>query len=169
MRLLDIYNIIRNSQPHRFYNLYNEEKMNFIYSDDVVFQLVKLSETPIYGYSHFYDDKGHEIELQLDIDKLVKRVCKVKNFPDTYNIMMQLWGIKYSGQTVYTFEIMEISNPSSLDVVMPPNINTPDYIFNICEIMNTLDSDGSTWENVIVPSLKIKPTSFEDFLQYRRV
>lgn len=166
MNIEKIYKLIKDGSSHDFYypNIPSEPK--FISMNDISVVLCCVGQEETYEYNYFYDENHQERALDDDYDNLVKQVCKVKNFPETYSrIKTETWAIQYNGISIYSIDVLKISNLSSLNVYMPLTLEPHDFVVNLCNILNdTYRGSMSNIETTIHDSLKIKTSTFEDFL-----
>lgn len=170
MKLEDIYTVLKDSASSDFHVPSGTEDLTFVYLGDVQLSISRLSEEKIFGYNHFFDEDDKSRELSVKHDELVRDLCELKNFPETYNnISIEDWAIKYNGQIIYTINCMNISNLSSLHISLPLSLDTFDFIMNFCKICNNYYGANTTLfgESTIIEKSNIKESTFEDFLYYR--
>lgn len=170
MKLENIYTILKNSDSADFYVPTGTEDLTFVYLDDVQLSISKMSEEKVFDYNHFFDENNNSRELPVKHDELVRDLCELKNFPETYNnISVENWAIKYNGEIIYTINCMNISNLSSLHISFPLSLDTFDFIMNFCKICNYYYGANTTssGERTIIEKSNIKESTFEDFLYYR--
>ena len=170
MKLENIYTVLKNSDSSNFYVPSGTADLTFVYLDDVQLSISKVGEEKVFDYNHFFDENNKSIELSVEHDKLVKDLCELKNFPETYNsIRVEDWAIKYNGQIIYMLNCMNICNPSSLHISFPLSLDTFDYIMNFCKICNDYYNANTTLfgENKIKEKVNIKESTFKDFLNFR--
>lgn len=167
MKLIDIYAIIKQSPATNFYHPDRLNVADFIYIDNASITLRRVGEETIFGWGYFFDENNEERTLTDDYDKLVKEVCNVKNFPETYNnINRETWAIELNGISVYWIDVLSIINPSSLWVYMPLSLNPYDFEVNLCDILNdTFRGTLNQIEQTIYNSLNIKNSTFQDFIR----
>lgn len=166
MKLIDIYTIVKQAHATSFYHPDRSGVADFIYINDARVTLRCIDEEKIFGVDYFFDENNKEKELFDDYDKLVKEVCKVKDFPVTYDsITRETWAIELNGVAVYWVDILSVVNPSSLWVYMPLSLKPFDYEVNLCNILNeTFRGSMSDIEQTIHGSLNIKTSTFQDFI-----
>ena len=170
MKLENIYMILKDSDNSDFYVPNKTEDLTFVYLDDVRLSISKLSEEKVFEYNHFYYDDKKSKELPVKHDELVRDLCKLKNFPETYNnIRIEDWAIKYNGHIIYTMNCMNIYNPSSLHISFPLSLDTFDFNINFCKICNHYYNANTilAGEDIILNKSIIKESTFEDFLEDR--
>lgn len=169
MELEKIYELLKNVSIENFYIPSNLDT-KFVLKEDISVTISKIEEDKRFGYDYFFDSTNNPISLNDDYDKLIKKLCEHKDFPETYNnITLETWAIKYNNTAIYTIDCFTISNLSSLHVSLPCSIKAYDFIYNFCEILNSHMS-GSThvWvEQDLNKALTILDSSYEDFLNYR--
>ncbi|MFA6137137.1 MAG: hypothetical protein WC667_03510 [Sulfurimonas sp.] len=169
MKLEDIYTILKDSDSSDFYVPTRTKDLTFVYLDDVQLSMSKLSEEKVFDYNHFFDENNKSRELPVKHDELVRDLCELKNFPESYNnISVEDWAIKYNGEVIYTISCMNISNLSSLHISFPSSLDTFDFIMNFCKICNYYYGANTTssGERTIIEKSNIKESTFEDFLYY---
>lgn len=166
MKLENVYEVLKTVTYKDIYQLPRNEK-RFIFKDDIALSIEKIRVEKRFGNEYFFDRDGNPVQLNGQHDKLIKMLCELKDFPETYeNIFLENILIKYNNMIVHDIECITISNYSSLHVTLPPTIKVLDYIFNICEIINYFDG-GSTNDyanKILKTELNIIDSSFEDFL-----
>ncbi len=173
MKLESIYNILKESSLSDFYVPSGIYHKVFIYKEDIGITISQIDDEERderFGYDYFFDNKGNEIELNDEYDKLIKKLCELKNFPETYNsITMETWVVKYNNQEVYYINCMNISNLSSLYVSLPISLNTFDFMMNFCKLHNDYQSANTMYsaEREIESVLNIRESTYDDFLDYR--
>lgn len=167
MKLIDIYAVIKQGPATNFYHPDRLNVADFIYIHDASLTLRRIDKETIFGRDHFFDENDEEIALTDNYDKLVKEVCKVKDFPETYNnINRETWAIELNGVAVYWIDVLSIVNPSSLWVYLPLSLNPYDFEVNLCDILNdTFRGSLSQIEQTIRNSLNIKSSTFQDFIR----
>lgn len=167
-----IFNILKNATGDDFYIL-SENEIKFVYNEDTNLTIEEdefEEKEKIYGYNYFFDINGKEIELNDPYDKLIKKICEHKDFPETYNnIIKDKWTIKYNNIEIFTIHSVNVSNLSSLNVYLPLEINTFDFVYNLCTIVNDYSGANTTVFAVrdIEDTLNIKDSTFQDFLTYK--
>ncbi|MFT5661752.1 MAG: hypothetical protein ACI9TV_002399 [Sulfurimonas sp.] len=169
MKLEDIYTILKDSDSSDFYVPTRTKDLTFVYLDDVQLSISKLSEEKVFDYNHFFDENNKSRELPVKHDELVRDLCELKNFPESYNnISVEDWAIKYNGEVIYTISCMNISNLSSLHISFPSSLDTFDFIMNFCKICNYYYGANTTssGEHTIIKKSNIKESTFEYFLYY---
>lgn len=166
MNLVDIYAIVKQAHAASFYHPDRLGVANFIYINDASVVLRRIDTEKIYGVDYFFDDSNNEKELTDEYDKLIKQVCKVNNFSQTYNnIKKETWAIELNGVAVYWNDVVSVVNPSSLWVYMPLKLNPFDFEMNLCEILNdTFRGSITSVEKTIRDALNIKTSTFQDFV-----
>ena len=169
MRLEEIYEIIKESDSSDFYIPNNMDQTVFVYKNDVRLSMSRVHREKTYGYEYFFDADDTKKKLSAPYDALIKALCELKNFPETYNnIHTEIWAVKYNGETVYQIDCINISNLSSLYVSLPSTLKTYDYIMNFCRICNDRVNANTTGraEDLIKEKLAIASSLFQDFLEY---
>lgn len=162
-----IYAILKEASLNNFYHPDRAEDAIFVYLDDARVMLRRVDqEDDRFGYDYFFDTNGKVFNHLDDYDKLVKQVCEVKDFPETYNnIEIETWAIQVNGVSVYWIELLKVSNLSSLRVYMPLTLKPYDYEVNLCDILNeAYRGSMSNIEQTIHNSLNINRSTFQDFL-----
>jgi len=77
--------VLKNSDNSDFYIPTGTEDLTFVYLDDVQLSISKLNEEKVFDYKHFFDENNKSIELPVKHDELVRDLCELKDFPETYN------------------------------------------------------------------------------------
>lgn len=168
MRLEKIYEILKENTEDDFYKL-KENDFRLILKDDVSFSILKKRIENRFGEKYFFDTSGNAIELNNQYDKLIKKLCELKDFPDTYNkIYFEKIVILYNNVSIYEIGCITISHYSSLHVSLPCSIKVHDYEFNICQIFNSFDGGMTQNEanSILTQTLNITESTFEDFLSH---
>jgi hypothetical protein len=188
IELKNIFNILKSSKLSDFHILVDDKrKFNDIYTSSVYRENIKKTflykndinltiteneydeKERVYDYNDFFDKNDNELELPGTYDNLIKKICKYKSFPDTYNnIRVDKWTVKYANIEVYNIYTLTISNLSTLYVSLPTSMCPFDFIYNFCSIVNDY-VDVSSKESVnndILKTLKIQNSNFDDFLKY---
>lgn len=172
IKLETIFNILKNVTIDDFY-IPSGYEIKFVYNEDTNLTITEdgyEEKEKIYGYDYFFDVNDKEIELNDPYDKLIKKLCEYKNFPETYsNIKIDKWTIRYNNNEIYTINSVNVSNLSSLNVYLPLQINTFDFVYNLCTIVNDYSGANTTVSAVrdIKETLNIKDSTFQDFLKYK--
>ena len=169
MKLEEIYLALKDSDGSGFYVPAETEDLSFIYLEDAQLSITKISEEKVFGYNYFFNENDKSKKLEDKYDELIRDLCKLKDYPETYdNIRNEVWAIKYNEQTVCTIHCINIYNPSSLHIALPPSLETFDYIMDICKIFNNYYNGTETLfgEIMILERSNIKQSTFKDFLHY---
>lgn len=170
--LENIFHILKNMTLDDF-SILSGYELQFVYKKDTNLTITEdeyEEKENAYGYDFFFDRNGNEIELTLPYDRLVKKICQYKDFPETYNtIKIDRWTIRYNNVEVYYINTLTISNLSSLHVTLPLEIKTFDFIYNLCKMSNNYSAATFTTfaVNDILETLNIQDSTFDDFLKYR--
>lgn len=171
MELENIFHILKNATLDDF-SILSGYELKFVYKKDTNLTISENEyeeKEKVYGYDFFFDADGNEIELIDSYDKLIKKICQYKNYPATYNsIKSDKWTIRYNNVEVYYITTLTVSNLSSLYATLPLNINSFDFIYSLCKMVN--NCKGGTFTafavNDIKKTLNIQDSTFEDFLKY---
>ena len=170
--LANIFHILKNATLDDFFTPSGYE-LKFVYKKDTNLTITEdkyEEKESAYGYDFFFDTNGNELELALPYDKLVKRICQYKDLSVTcHHLKIDKWTIRYNEVEVYYIYSLRIANPSSLDVTIPLEINTFDFIYNLCDMVNDYKNAIKTiWiKEDLRETLNIQDSTFEDFLKYR--
>lgn len=170
--LENIFHILKNATFDDFFTPSGYE-LKFVYKKDTNLTITEdeyEEKESAYGYDFFFDTNGNELELTDPYDKLIKKICQYKNFPQTYNtIKIDKWTIRYNNVEVYYIDTLTVQNLSSLYATLPLNIKSFDFIYSLCKMIN--DYKGGTFTTFAVSdieeTLNIQDSTFEDFLKYR--
>ncbi|MDD2780261.1 hypothetical protein [Sulfuricurvum sp.] len=165
MRLEDIYEILKTSVRVDYYIPENHELV-FVYKDNISFSISKESEEKVFEGNFFFNSDGSEINDLAPADELVKELCRLKNFPETYkNIYSQVWSLKYNGQVIYTIECGMVRNLSSLHAAFPLSLNIFDYEMNFIEICNEYygSSTMQIAKSIINSRVIVNKSTYQDF------
>lgn len=153
--LEDIFHILKKATLDDFYIPSGNEK-RFVYNHDTNLTITEdkyEDKEKAYGYDSFFDADGNELELTLPYDKLVKKICQHKDLSVTcHHLKIDKWTVKYNDVEIYYISSLKISNLSSLNVTIPLEINTFDFIYNLCDMVNDyMNAIKTIW---IKPSYK---------------
>lgn len=169
MRLEEIYNILNNCSLDNFYKpQYTNEKI-FVYRDDIKLSITKAKEEEsIYDYDHFFKkDRTDKTDL-CEYDKFIQELCKIDNFLTcTDSIRQQYFDIKYNGEIIHVFIVVNIFQPSSIDFTVPINIKASDIELNFCQMINEDAGASKYWQakSVIENMVMKQDTTYEEFFR----
>jgi hypothetical protein len=163
MTVEDIYDIIISSTSKDFYSVnFDSDKLVYIYNPILTFESIHRDKR--YCYEHFFDRHNQKVELN-HFDQFVFDICQLDNHKSTYeNIYLKTIAIKYNGNTIYTLEVLHICNPSTLDVYIPLDFDTEDYIINFINIWDEFYGENDTWKTKVLPRISKKITDFDIFI-----
>jgi len=169
VQLEEVFTILKNACHEDFYKLRGSDSQ-FIFKENIAISFTKTNEdNDRYGYGYFFDKSGKPISSNDEYDQLIKTLCELKDFPETYdNIKFETFTIKYNDTDIYQFECFTISNYSSLHVSLPTSIKAFDFEYNMCKILNHYDG-GSTFEivnSILQKNLQTINSTFDDFLNH---
>ncbi len=164
MNLQEVYNILNNSTSEDFYT---PDRIGnpFIYINDINLIIERNDEkedTDVFGYNYFFD-RDKKLKDLSEEDKLVYEICKIKDFPETYNrIRICTWDVKFAGELIYELNYILISNLSSLHMMIPLSLKPFDFEYNFCNLWNEKNSPNYHFN--LGNKLKVKVSTFEEFL-----
>jgi len=166
MKVHDIYDIAKKAQSKDFYNLVVGDNTTFIYLHDIRISLGCIVTNRIYGYDYFYNADGNEVMLTNPYDNLIKSLCKIKDYQETYNnITSEVWALKLNGQPVYTFNAIRILNYSTLGIHLPTTLTTFDFEMNLCDILNgKLRGSSDHGEQLVKEAVSQEESILADFI-----
>ncbi|MFT5835417.1 MAG: hypothetical protein ACI9RG_000306 [Sulfurimonas sp.] len=168
MKLEEVYNVLKESSLTDFYIPKNINKIIFIYKEDIGLSISKVEEDEKdFSYDYFFNSDGSEKKDLMEYDNLIRDLCKLKNFPETYNnIRIEKWGVKYNGQVIYTLSCFNISHPSSLDITLPTSLSTYDFELNFFEMCNEYHGANRIYQarDIVKSKVSEKESCYQDFL-----
>lgn len=167
MKLEEIYEVLKKSTSSNFYVSNKIEDFTFVYLKDEQLSISKIREKKQFGYNHFFDDNDKQKKLADKYEELIRDLCELKNYPETYDsIRLEDWKVIYNGKVVHKISFINIYNPSSLDISLPSILNPFDYVMNFCKIYNSYINANSTpyGEDIIQQKINVKKSTFDDFV-----
>lgn len=120
-----------------------------------------------YSYNYFFDEHKVLKENLSDLEKFIVEVCKIDlSLSCTNDITEQEWVIEYGNLPIYRCYFFNILNLSSVDFMIPMNLNIFDFEHTFIEILN--ENSNAIWKhqamNIIKDEINIKESTLEDFL-----
>lgn len=169
MRLEEIYNILKNCSLEDFYIPQYTAEQTFVYRDDVKLSITKVKEEePIYDYDYFFNkDRTDKTDLN-EYEKFIQELCKVDiHLACAGSIRQQYYDVKYNGEVIYVFCVVNIYNPSSINFTVPNDIKAFDVELNFCHMINEDAGASKYWqaESIIEQKVMLKDSTYEEFFR----
>lgn len=168
MKLEEVYNVLKESCLKDFHIPKDIGEIVFIYKENIGLSISKVEEDEkVFSYDYFFNSDKSEKKDLIEDDNLIRDLCKLKNFPRTYNnINTEKWGVKYNGQIIYTLSCFRISDPSSLDVTLPISLSAYDFELNFFEMCNEYHGAITIYQakDIIKSKVNEKQSTYQDFL-----
>lgn len=163
------YNILKNFKAKFDFEKiekYSRKKFTYKYNKNISISHTNKSQTK-YSYNYFFDENQVLKENLSDLEKFIVKVCEIDlSLSCTNDITEQEWVIEYCNLPIYRCYFLNILNLSSIDFMIPMNLNIFDFEHTFIEILN--ENSNAIWKyqaiNIIKDEINIKESTLEDFL-----
>jgi len=139
MKLEKIYEILK-SDIFSFEEVDGNKEKTFVYADDVCLTISISNinrENREYSFKHFFISLNKDKIVDDEYEKFVQEICKIDNFRTcAEKIFVVEITVKYNNIRLYTLNCFNIYNPSSIDFIIPVELDIYDYESNIIKLFN---------------------------------